>query len=127
MSIPTTSPGRSAGRIAVASALAFAVWCGLGTPAASAAQDARIDGRYGYVTFDAYGEVITAADIWVDGYGVRAYLQWDGRRASVTAAGDLYPVSRNLSIREGTEVWLTMCYTDNGDAFKCSDPKRAEA
>lgn len=99
----------------------------LGAATASAQKNARIDGRYGYVSFDAHGEVITAADIWVDGYGVRAKLEWDGGRATVTAAGDLYPVSKNLSIREGTDVWLTMCYTNNGKAFKCSAPRRAEA
>lgn len=127
MSIPTTTPGKIARRIGLVSALALAVGCGLSAPAASAAENARIDGKYGFVRFDAYGEVIEAADIWVDGYGVRAYLEWDGGRASVTAAGDLYPVSKNLSIREGTDVWLTMCYTNNGHAFKCSDPERAEA
>ncbi|HWK29987.1 MAG TPA: hypothetical protein VNS09_25685 [Solirubrobacter sp.] len=100
---------------------------GAGVPAASAAQDVRIDGKYGYVTFKAYGEIIEAADIYKDGYGVRAYLKWEGGSAQVTNAGKLYPVSKNLSIPEGTTVYLRMCYTNNGKAFKCSAPKTGEA
>jgi hypothetical protein len=113
-------------RFAVIGALALFGF-GVGAPVALGAEDARIDGKYGYVTFKANGEIIEAADIYKDGYGVRAYLRWQGGSASVTSAGKLYPVPKNLSIPERTTVYLTMCYTNNGHAFKCSAPRRAEA
>jgi hypothetical protein len=100
---------------------------GLSVGTAYAQSDARIDGKYGYVTFQANGEIIEAADIWEDGYGVRAILRWEGGSAHVNDYGGLYGKSRNLSIREGTTVYLTLCYTNNGKAFNCSDPERGEA
>jgi hypothetical protein len=116
----------TAAKGAVAGTLA-ALALGLGASPAPAAQDVRIDGKYGYVTFEANGEVIKAADIYQDGYGVRAYLKWDGGSAQVTNSGELYPVPKNLSIPENTTVYLRMCYTNNGNPFNCSDPKTGEA
>lgn len=116
----------TAKKAAVAGALA-PLALGFAVPGASAAQNVRIDGKYGYVTFEAHGEMLSAADIYKDGYGVRAYLKWKGGSAQVTNAGKLYPVSKNLSIPEGTTVYLRMCYTNNGKAFKCSAPKAGVA
>jgi hypothetical protein len=99
----------------------------LGAPAASAVDDVRIDGKYGYVEFQANGEIIRAADIYKDGYGVRAYLKWSGGDAHVTSYGKLYPVPKNLSIPENTTVYLWMCYTNNRHAFNCSDVKTGQA
>jgi hypothetical protein len=96
-------------------------------PAALAGENERIDGKYGYVTFEHHGEVIEAADIYKDGYGVRAYLKWDGGSEYVTNPGKLYPVPKNLKIDENTEVYLRMCYTQNLKPFNCSDWQRAVA
>jgi hypothetical protein len=100
---------------------------GLSAPSALAGENERIDGRYGYVKFEHYGEVIEAADIYKDGHGVRAELKWEGGFAHVTNAGKLYPVAKNLSIQEGTDVYLRMCYTENLKPFKCSGWQHAEA
>jgi hypothetical protein len=112
--------------ISTAAAAALAVPA-LTAPAALASKDARIDGKYGYVEFQANGEIIRATDIYHDGYGVRAYLKWDGGKAQVTSYGKLYPVPRNLKIPENTTVYLRMCYTQNKKPFNCSDPKTAQA
>ena len=113
-------------KAAVAGALALPA-LGLGAPAASAAKNVRIDGKYGYVEFEAHGEIIKATDIYKDGYGVRAYLKWKGGSAKVTSYGKLYPVPKNLSIPENTTVYLRMCYTNNAKPFNCSDPKTGVA
>jgi hypothetical protein len=110
-------------KAAVGGALVF----GLAAPAAQAGENARIDGKYGYVTFQHHGEIIKAADIYKDGYGVRAILKWEGGSARVTSYGKLYPVPKNLSIPERTTVYLTLCYTQNKHSFNCSDPVEAEA
>ena len=116
-------------RIAIISALALAL-PGLGAATASAQSDERIDGKYGYVKFVAEDEILRAADIWGDGYRVRAYLHW-GRThsAQVTdkfmTTGDEF---KDLAIPERTTVSLTMCYIKkNGDIHRCSDPQRGEA
>jgi hypothetical protein len=113
-------------RAALAVALALAVM-GLVAGAASAQSPERIDGKYGYVTFDPEGDVVEATDIWDDGYGVRARLKWEGGSGSVTDYSGLYGKSKRLSIPEGTTVYLTMCYTNNGHAFNCSEPQSGEA
>lgn len=123
MTFPTTTMRRAA----VTSAVAVAA-LGLGMPASAAAKDVRIDGKYGYVTFKAHGEVLEAADLYPDGRGVRAYLHWGRTKsASVTNSGKLYPVPRNLSIPEGTPVSLTMCYTQHGQVVSCAKNKRGVA
>jgi hypothetical protein len=38
-----------------------------------------------------------------------------------------HAASKNLSLREGTPVWLTMCYVNKGVKVKCSSPQRATA
>jgi hypothetical protein len=97
----------------------------LAAPAAFAdTGDERIDGKYGFVKFQSKGEILSAADIVPDGYGVRAYLRWKGGNSASawdTKGIDHYPDVRNLSIREGTKVSLTMCYTRNGLDTRCSD------
>jgi hypothetical protein len=101
------------------------IFCTLVAPAASADPgDERIDGKYGFVKFQSRGEILRAADIIPDGYGVRAYLRWKGGNSASawdTKGVDHDPDKRNLSIREGTTVSLTMCYTRNGVDVLCSD------
>ncbi len=134
MTIPTATPGALArartpfagllARLALAGAAVLAV-CALAAPVASADPgDERIDGKYGFVEFQSDGEILRAADIVPDGYGVRAYLRWKGGNSASawdTKGIDHYPDVRNLSIREGTRVSLTMCYTRNGVDVRCSD------
>ena len=104
-----------------------ALMLGLGAPAAFAGENVRIDGKYGFVAFEHHGEKIEAADIYKDGYGVRAELKWKGGFKYVTNSGKLYPVPKNLSIAENKTVYLRMCYTHNVKPFNCSDWHRAVA
>lgn len=121
-------------RIAATAALSIAAASTLswvGAPAASASSDERIDVKYGYVKFEAAGEKLTAGDIWGDGYGVRARLGWETSKGPKTAwvidtsAG--YESTKDLSIREGTTVYLQLCYTRHGADVKCTRSKAAEA
>jgi hypothetical protein len=133
MNIPCTTPiATILRRLALTGALALTVF-GVSVPAASAGEDERIDAKYGYVEFKHDGDVLVAGDIWGDGYGVRAYLQW-GREdsAQVTdrfSSGPQGEAHNHLGneIREGATVSLTMCYTKNGDIWRCSDRQLAEA
>ena len=140
MTIPDTTPGtigcvrhsKSAifRRLAAIGALALAV-CGLSAAAASAGSNERIDVRYGYVTFDSEGERLAAGDLWPDGRGVRAKLTWfeDGVKhiEAVTDGSEGLESSRNLSIPEGTTVFLQLCYTRDGVDDTCTKSQRAEA
>jgi hypothetical protein len=119
MTIPTPR------RIAVTSALALALF-GSTVATASAEENEEIYAKYGNVTFEAYGEKITAATYRSD-YGVRAYLHWSRNKSASVIADGLYEESRNLSIPEGTTVSLTMCYTKNGLDVKCGDYQLGEA
>ena len=63
---------------------------------------------------------------------MRAVLTWNddfgGHTASITdrrSSGG--PARRNLAFREGTTVWLQLCYTKHGAGVKCSLTQRAEA
>jgi hypothetical protein len=115
-------------RIAVTSALILSVF-GLSASAASAGEVENIHTKGGSVGFNDKNEIVVAFDHLLDGYGVRAYLSWRGGKAWVTdygAYGDT--ASMNLSLREGTPVWLTMCYINKkGAKVKCSSPQRATA
>ena len=118
-------------RIIVITALAVTMF-GLCVPAALAGQDEAIETDKGEVYFDHHGEWLTACDTWYDGRGVRAYLHWSSTEsASVTDTssygGATLCEGTNLSIPEGTTVWLQMCYTNNLIDVRCSDSQRAEA
>ncbi len=121
-------------RLAVFGAAAM-TFLALSVPVASAGESQMIEGERGFVSFDDYGEVLTAfAGPYAGGRGVRAYLEWtdDGEKnARVTAlqgAGGTGKETKNLTIREGTTVYLRMCYTDLSDEdYKCSKRQRAVA
>jgi hypothetical protein len=127
-----TTPGIR--RIAATGALALTM-LGVSGPAASAGEDEGIETKRGAVTFTHRGERLTAADNLEDGLGIRAYLHWSEygveQSAYVTdrrgADGGPWVVDKDLDIREGVTVQLTMCYTDNGEDVMCSYAQRGEA
>ncbi len=102
---------------------------------ASAGESEMIETQYGSVVFEHYGEILTAnVGPYAGGRGVRAYLDWtDGaaKKASVLAlpgATGVGSKSKNLSIREGTTVYLRMCYTNiQTEDTQCSKRQRAVA
>lgn len=118
--------------LAVVGALAAS---GLSAATASAGESQTIETERGAVSFEHYGEILEAyAGPYAGGYGVRAYLDWtDGgsKKASVTAlqgADGTGSKSRNLSIREGTVVYLRMCYTNlSNEDVKCSKRQKGRA
>ena len=112
------SKTRSARRFAAICALALTV-LGLSVPVASAGENESIKTKGGLVTFKHKDEEITAWDLKPDGIGVEAHLEW------TDAAGDIHrkrvkdadgadiPTlgnSKDLFIREGTVVKLSLCY-----------------
>jgi hypothetical protein len=119
-------------RLAIAGALALTLFA-INVPAASAGEDETIETHRGAARFIHHGERLTAADNLRDGLGIRAYLHWQEfgvyQSASVTDAGATggWVKSKNLDIREGVTVQLTLCYTDNGEDVMCSYAQYAEA
>ena len=147
MTIPKTTPGtfaharnsktRIPRRIASIGALALTV-LGLSVPVASAGENESIKTKGGLVTFKHKDEEITAQDLKPDGIGVEAYVEW------TDAAGDIHHKSvkdadgadiptlvstKDLFIREGTVVKLSLCYVglSGPTPTKCSRPRRAVA
>jgi hypothetical protein len=102
---------------------------GLGASTASAGSYEEIRTSGAWAKFDDIGEKLMVGDIAKDGKGARAYLRWaGGNSASVYVAGYGKPLAtRDLSIREGTKVTLTVCHTKNGLDVECSDAQWAEA
>ena len=102
---------------------------GLGASAASAEEDEKIDVKGGYAFFENSPSDIGREFLWVgderrDGYAVRGYLDWrdsTGRHTfSVTASGDDETEYRDVYLKEGTRVTLSVCYVDNGHVKQCS-------
>ena len=124
MTIPTTTPGR----IVATAALALAV-LGSGVPAASAGESEQIVTKGGIVQFRDHGEILAATDTRTDGYAVRAELYWAGGKAWIADFGfeDARERHTNLSLREGTDVKLRMCYIAEGHSVRCSGLQRAVA
>jgi len=137
MTIPTTpgTPARARTpiatiirRIAAISALAVTAF-GLSVATASAGEPQQIRTNGGTVVFDDLGELVVAKDKRADGLSVMANLAWGKASATVvddsgaSGAGE----TGNLSIPEGTTVWLIMCYEVDGITVKCSDSQRGVA
>jgi len=119
--------------ISVIGALVLSVLA-IGAPAASAGESESIRTKGGVVTFTHKDEEITAKDTRRDGLGVSAVLAWSdasgkNRTVFVTDAtgADVLSKFKDLSIREGTRVALTLCYVGEGGPERCSRPQRAEA
>ena len=147
MTVPSTTPGlfgrvrawisqtpramtrRFARASLLAALLATSTMFGLGVSSASAGSYEEIRTAGAWAKFDDLGEELIVGDIAKDGKGARAYLHWPGgNSASVHVAGYAKPhAERDLSIREGTKVTLTVCYTKRGVDVQCSDPQWAEA
>jgi hypothetical protein len=67
---------------------------------------------YGYAVFNPNGEHLYACDTRADGRSVTAHAYWNGAdRARVTDGNGARAGCghRNLSIAEGTQVWLALC------------------
>ena len=138
MTIPTTTPGRlgrtrtllaaKLRRIAATGALAVTALA-ISVPAASAGESQQIVTKGGIVQFRDHGEILAATDTRHDGYDVRAELYWAGGRAYIADFGFEDSAERriNLSIREGTDVKLRMCYITDGRPVRCSGLQRAVA
>jgi hypothetical protein len=86
----------------------------------------QIDGKGGYVRFQADGEILAATDTTADGYDVR---YWAGGRAFVGDFGfdDTRESRSNLAIAEGTHVKLRMCCLDDARPVHCSRLQRGVA
>jgi hypothetical protein len=123
------SPARRFVRGALLATAIGAVTTSLGVSTASAGSYEEIRTKGAWAKFDDLGEKLMVGDIAKDGKGTRAYLHWPGgNSASVRVAGYAKPLdTRDLSIREGTKVTLTVCYTKRGIDVQCSDPQWAEA
>jgi hypothetical protein len=121
--------GRS---FAVAGALALTALA-LAPPAS--ADDETISTTGGSVVFQDHGEVISARDGYPDGLGVRANLLVNpyGETGGLHTATDDNGfggdwVDNDLSVREGTLVWLQLCYTNTiGNEVQCSRWQSARA
>jgi hypothetical protein len=73
-------------------------------------------------------EVLRVSDYKVDGYGARAYLTWhDNKIAVYTNKGVNTYDEKTINIREGTTVWLQLCFTNNGKNVRCSGTQRGVA
>jgi len=114
-------------RLAVISALTLAVF-GLSASAASAGEPQQIRTHGGHAVFDDLGELLVVNDRRADGLSVMANLTWNNQTVTVTDSGPAGGgTTRNLSIREGTTVWLIMCYEVGGVTVKCSRSQRGVA
>jgi hypothetical protein len=115
--------GRAVAGIAVVSAALL-----VGAPPAHAGGDASITVSGGKATFKNYGEILTAEDSRKDGRCVRAHLTWIGAgpnapvlHGTATACGSGTSDKTNLSIGEGKDVSLEVCYVGGGRPDQCSD------
>jgi hypothetical protein len=133
MTVPGSTRSRLvavARRVAVTGALGL-IASGASAPVASAGSDERIDVKYGYARFDSDGEKLAAGDIHKDGIGVRARLGWEDENGphtvSVVDTFAGYESSKNLSIAEGTTVYLQLCYVRGNEDLNCTRVQAAEA
>jgi uncharacterized protein involved in outer membrane biogenesis len=106
----------------------------LSVPAASAGSNESIKTKGGVITFKHRDEEITAEDTRRDGLGVQAVLAWTDRSGNnqtkwvIDATGDdEFSKFKDLSIREGTTVHLTMCYVNKWGPTQCSRTQSAKA
>jgi hypothetical protein len=146
MTPPRTTPGNVARarnpfvslarRVAVGGALALALFA-VGAPTASAGQSQNIDTRGGFVSFNHVDEFLYVDDERGEGYSVVAELKLRNGAIPIARVTDGdgangNPNSDDLSLREGTDLSLRMCYEDRlptGAAIviSCSRWQNAEA
>ncbi|WP_030543138.1 hypothetical protein [Streptomyces albus] len=83
--------------------------------------------RAGAYFYD-FREKLVVSDYKADGYGARAYLTWGSHRASVYAGGGRNSTDeKDLSIKEGTPVWLQLCTTKRGKNLRCTKTRKGYA
>jgi len=106
------------------------------TEAAQTVDDVEtIKTKRGEVTFLHYGDSLHAQDTKRDGYGIEAQLEWQGDQYTTdeSVTDDNGPSDGGsgkavLRLREGTPVWLMMCYVNKkGRRVQCSGWQRATA
>lgn len=86
-----------------------------------------IDVAGGFVYFEDHGDNIGAWDERKDGFCMTAELKWSGGSARSSACGAGAKSFKNLSIKEGTRVTLTACYTSKEHVGTCSAPQYGTA
>ncbi|MDJ1137968.1 hypothetical protein [Streptomyces iconiensis] len=109
---------KAVGRAAVVGIATLATF-GVSTTTASAGVTQSIRTERAGAWFYHYGDVLVASDYKKDGIGARAILTWGGNKVVVTANGGVNDSEeKDLNIKEGTTVWLQLCYT--GGSTSCS-------
>ncbi|MGW6455940.1 hypothetical protein ACWF94_08415 [Streptomyces sp. NPDC055078] len=118
---------KSAARATVVGIATLAAFgAGMSTASAGTTQSIRTE-RAGAYFYD-WGDQLRVSDYKKDGLGARAYLTWGSNKASVHANGGVNDsAEKDLNLKEGTTVWLTLCYTDKGEDVQCSAPQKGVA
>lgn len=89
---------------------------------------ASIRTQRGAVYFYHWGDKLRVSDYKKDGYGVRGYLIANGKKYSVyTGAGKDTGHEKTINLREGTRVFIQLCYTKNAADVKCSRTVEGQA
>lgn len=77
--------------------------------------------KYGAVYFYNYGDQLHVGDYYADGRGVRGYAIAKGKKYTVYTNDGLNSVDdKYLHLKEGTPVYVQLCYTKKGKNVKCS-------
>lgn len=77
--------------------------------------------KYGAVYFYNYGDQLHVGDYYADGRGVRGYAIANGKKHTVYTNKGLNSVDdKFLHLKEGTPVYVQLCYTKKGKNVKCS-------
>lgn len=77
--------------------------------------------KYGAVYFYDYGDQLHVSDYYADGRGVRGYAFVNNTRHTVyTNKGINSSDDKYLHLKEGTPVYIQLCYTKRGTNVKCS-------
>ncbi|HEY1357064.1 MAG TPA: hypothetical protein VGF21_02050 [Thermoleophilaceae bacterium] len=113
-------------RTAMTGALALTLFA-VSVPAAFAGENETIKVKGGSVAFFHKGDFLVAYDGVRDKLGVRAYLLHGNRATQVTDIAGGAAISDQLSIREGTKVYLIVCYERHGKDVQCSGAQDAVA
>jgi hypothetical protein len=123
---PDTLPRAMIRRLAALSALALTVF-GVSVATASAGESERIVANGGTAKFLHEGEILYVSDNIKDGWNMQAELlnltDYEGDEGSwwlIDRGADGDPSEANLSIRDGSKLWLRLCYTRKGEDDECS-------
>jgi hypothetical protein len=97
-------------------------------PPTGSPQDIKPASRRGEAYFHYQDNRLEAHDLKADGYGVRAYLIAGPRKVRAEATDD-NPWGENqlADLKDGTHVWLQICWRKAGKDFGCSGTQPAIA